>query len=95
MKEYKRTQKVRAIQWTGDNNAEIKKALGCGFDILTNFEPNQMGYSFLIYPTDEKEKPLQVYRNEWVVIDNFYLYCQKIFIVADIRFKEEFVQQEK
>ena len=96
MKKYTRTQQeIKAIKFTGENYAEIKNGLGYGFDILTNFETDQMGYSLLIYPTDEKEKPLEVYLNDWVVRDNFHLYAPKIFVVSNNRFKEEFVQQEK
>ena len=77
MKEYKRTQKVNAIQWTGDNNAEIENALGhWDFDILTDIQSDLIDYSLLIREI-KTDKWMRVYKNEWVVIDNFSSICSK------------------
>ena len=95
MKEYKRTQKVKAIQCTGLNNIEIENALGhWDFDILTDFKSDLIDYCLLLREI-KTETWMRVYKNEWVVIDNFHLYSQKIFIVSDLRFKEEFAEVKK
>ena len=86
MKEYIRTQKVKAIRWTGNNQNEIREVLGDRFYTSEKWEPGK-GNSLAVHNI-RSSACRGVFENAWIVMDSSNI-CG-ITVVSNEDFEKEF-----
>ena len=91
MKEYIRTQEVRAIRWTGNNQNEIREVLGDRFYTSEGREPGK-GNSLAVHNI-RSNTCRGVFENAWIVMDSSNI-CG-ITVVSNEDFKKQFVEIKK
>ena len=91
MKKYTRTQEVRAIRWTGNNQNEIREVLGDRFYTSEGWEPGK-GNSLAVHNI-RSNTCRGVFENAWIVMDSSNI-CG-ITVVSNEDFKKQFVEIKK